>query len=199
MVMLGIMGGVLPFLEYLTGYLCGGSVNPEGWFQSISASFYSQSFTWITAIVFTVGMYLVFYRGYDKLENIMYTVAGIGAMLLVVFPCKLEGARVWNAFQLPMEVTNPIHLTGAASFFLILAWFCCFRFTKTSVDVPSFQKRARNVIYRVCGIGMVVSLAFLLLPLSWERQTWFGEMCALEFFCFAWITKSNTLIFRDKA
>ena len=59
------------------------------------------------------------------------------------------------------------------------------------------KKKKRNVIFKVCGIGMVVALVCIV-PLSifevWGG-TWWVEMFALAFFGISWLTKSNSIPF----
>lgn len=64
------------------------------------------------------------------------------------------------------------------------------------------EKKKRNIIFRVCGIGMVASLA-LMIPVSIigiYGGTWFVETLALFFFGISWLTKSNRLswLYADK-
>ena len=60
------------------------------------------------------------------------------------------------------------------------------------------KKKKRNVIYRVCGVGMIASFSILLLP-SFYIQVWLTEMFALTFFSVSWWTKANAykLLFAD--
>jgi hypothetical protein len=52
------------------------------------------------------------------------------------------------------------------------------------------QKKIRNIIFRVCGIGMLTSFTILLLP-DFYIQTWLTEAAALCFFSLSWLTKAN--------
>jgi hypothetical protein len=55
------------------------------------------------------------------------------------------------------------------------------------------KKKKRNIIFKVCGWGMVASLAFII-PVSlldiWGG-TWAVEAIALAFFGISWLTKSQ--------
>jgi uncharacterized membrane protein len=64
------------------------------------------------------------------------------------------------------------------------------------------EKKKRNLIFRICGIGMVGSFV-LLLPLSLlnvPAAIWIVEAIALMFFGISWLTKSQcyTWLFKDK-
>ena len=50
-------------------------------------------------------------------------------------------------------------------------------------------KKIRNIIFRVCGIGMVASFALLLIPTP--HMIWIVETIALAFFGVSWLTKAN--------
>lgn len=56
------------------------------------------------------------------------------------------------------------------------------------------KKRKRNIIYRVCGIGMIASFVFIV-PVSifeiWGG-IWLIEAVALAFFGISWLTKADT-------
>lgn len=55
------------------------------------------------------------------------------------------------------------------------------------------KKKKRNVIFRVCGIGMAIAL-LAIIPVSYIGVwggIWFVETVALLFFGISWLTKSN--------
>ena len=55
------------------------------------------------------------------------------------------------------------------------------------------RKRKRNIIYRVCGIGMITSFIFII-PVSILKiwgGIWLIEAVALSFFGISWLTKSD--------
>ena len=83
---------------------------------------------------------------------------------------------------------------SALAFFGILAYNSLFQFTKSSGEMTN-NKKKRNIIFRVCGIGMIAS--FILLPLVYlgivdiPHVVWVMEMIALAFFGISWLTKAN--------
>ena len=64
------------------------------------------------------------------------------------------------------------------------------------------KKKKRNIIFKVCGIGMVIALVGIIpvSVLSIYGGTWFVEMIALTLFGISWLTKSNicTWLFAEK-
>jgi uncharacterized membrane protein len=73
-----------------------------------------------------------------------------------------------------------------------------FLFTKTAGEMTK-QKKIKNIIYRVCGIGMLASFLLMLLqfiPGFYLRNlTWIVEAIALFFFGLSWIVKSDAFPF----
>jgi hypothetical protein len=56
------------------------------------------------------------------------------------------------------------------------------------------QKKTRNIIYRVCGVGMVASFLILLLP-DFYIKVWLMEAIALFFFALSFLTKADVFPF----
>jgi hypothetical protein len=89
-------------------------------------------------------------------------------------------------------------------FFLILASFSFFLFTKTAKDKgPTRQKKKRNVIYRICGLVMVASLTATVIFMAIRDDNskfpfvFLGETIALVAFGISWLTKGEA-IYPDK-
>jgi hypothetical protein len=101
-----------------------------------------------------------------------------------------------GTFQIPVAISALIHNLSAIAFFLLLAYNSLFLFTKSS-GVMTWQKKKRNLIFKICGIGMIISLVCII-PLNifnvWGG-TWWVELFALMFFGISWVTKSNSVPF----
>lgn len=176
-------------------------VNGDGFPPSISATYFRDPC--ITPFMITLGsagLLLVTYRGYDKADDVLNTLAGIFGLGVCLFPCAAELGNI-GTFQLPAATSDVIHTISAILFFGILAYNSLFQFTKGS-DNPTVNKKKRNVIFRVCGVGMIVS--FILLPiftvLAVPYAVWTVEMIALTFFGISWLTKADYYpwLFADK-
>lgn len=168
--------------------------------QSISATYY----TWEAGAVFMIilgsaSLLLMSYRGYDKKDDILNTVSGLFGLCICLFPCKIVGLEAVGTFQIPTAVSSVIHNISAGGFFGILAYNSLFQFTKTSGEMTA-QKKKRNIIYRVCGGGMIGAFALFLLP-DFYIKVWLIETIALQFFGVSWLTKANALpwLFADKS
>lgn len=60
------------------------------------------------------------------------------------------------------------------------------------------MKRVRNIIYRVCGIGMLAALVLMVLPIQFFAKTFIVEAIALTFFGISWLVKGQVFgLFKD--
>lgn len=196
--LIGSLGMALPILVVILSLAFG-----YGWPDSISATYFIPTcITPFMIILGSAGILLVCYRGYDTIDNILNTAAGFFAWGVCLFPCAAKSGNI-GTFQLIASTSDIIHMISALFFFGILAYNSMFQFTKGS-DNPTPNKKKRNIIFRVCGIGMIVS--FVLLPLASfgilniPHVIWVIEFIALQFFGVSWITKANCIpfLFADK-
>lgn len=196
---LGLLGMLLPIIVLILSL-----VNGYGFPDSISATYYlDPCITPFMIILGSAGLLLISYRGYDRQDDIICTLAGIFGILICIFPCSNNSmydagfiTDIVGTFQIPRVVSGWIHNISAVVFFLLLAYNSLFLFTKSSGNMTD-KKKKRNLIFKICGIGMVVSL-ICIIPLSvlnvWGG-TWWVEMFALAFFGISWLTKSNVYPF----
>ena len=153
-------------------------------------------------ILGSAGILLINYKGYEKIDDIMATIAGIFGILICLFPMTyVDNPEIkTGVLHLPSNISNIFHCISAFGFFGTLAFMSFFLFTKTN-DKPNMtkEKKIKNIIYRVCGIGMMA--AFLLLLLNFipnfapYNLTWIVEAIALFFFGVSWIVKSDSISF----
>lgn len=167
---------------------------------SISATWYTNAGTVFMIILGSASALLICYKGYDRSDDILLTCSGIAGLGICLFPCSLNSYshEKVGTFLVDMQVSNLIHCACAVVFFALLAYNSVFLFTKSSGEITS-RKKARNTIFRVCGVGMLVSFAILLLP-EFEIQIWLTETFALTFFGISFLTKANVIpfLFCDK-
>ena len=169
--------------------------------QSISATWYTNACTAFMIILGASSILLISYKGYEKIDDIITTVTGIFGLGICFFPCTPVpdfGIMLPTPFYIPYEICNIIHLSCAMIFFVLLAYNSFFLFTKSS-NVITKNKKIRNIIFRICALGMLISFAILLLP-DFTIQVWLTEMIALTFFGISWLTKANyySILFADK-
>ena len=168
--------------------------------ESISSTYY----TWEAGAVFMIilgasSVLLMYYDGYDIVDDVLNTTAGIFGLLICLFPCYNNELQYVGTFQVPVGVSAFIHNASATAFFIMLAYISMFQFTKHGNHEMTVEKRARNVIYRVCAVGMITSFMILLLP-DFRIKVWLVETIALTFFGVSWLTKANAyrVLCKDK-
>lgn len=179
--LIGYAGMFLPWVVVLLiGYF------PE----SISATYYTNACTPFLIILGAAGVLLVSYKGYETIDDVLLTCAGIAGLFICLFPCSIDSipGKV-GTFLLDSQISNIIHTISAVVFFALLAYNSLFLFTKGSGE-PTKNKKKRNIIYRVCGIGMMASFLILLLP-HFDIKVWLMETIALTFFGISFLTKAD--------
>ena len=188
-IMIGALGMALPWLVALITL---------SWPGSISETYYSLFAVGTFMIVLgSAGILLICYRGYDKTDDITATIAGICGILICIFPMTYlpDPSVKTGILHLPSNVSNIFHCISAFGFFGVLAFMSFFLFTKTNGNMTK-QKKIKNIIYRICGIGMIGSFLLMLLNFfDWApyNLTWIVEAIALFFFGISWIVKSDAM------
>lgn len=188
---IGWLGMILPWLVVLLMW----KFPP-----SISATYYTYEAGPVFMIVLGSASLLLFtYKGYDRLDDIVNTLAGVFGLCICLFPCNHNVYDFVGTFQTPVKISSTIHDISALLFFGCLAYNALFQFTKHGTEEMTKEKMKRNVIFIISGIGMIASLSLMLLP-YFHIRTWLAEAIALFFFGISWLTKANCYpwLFADK-
>lgn len=178
---IGWLGMLLPWVVVLLiGYF------PE----SISETWYTNACTVFMIILGSASFLLISYKGYEKIDDILLTCSGIAGMGICLFPCSVPNVTgKVGTFMIDSQISNIIHIVFAVIFFVLLAYNSFFLFTKCEGNMTK-KKKIRNIIYRVCGVGMVASFLILLLP-AFHIKVWLMETIALFFFAVSFLTKAD--------
>lgn len=166
---------------------------------SISATYFTYEAGPVFMIILGSASILLFaYRGYEKVDDILNSITAIFGLLICLFPTSHKGLDYIGTFQVPSAVSSTIHNISAFVFFALLSVNSLFLFTKSSGEMTA-EKKKRNIIYRVCGVGMLASFLLLLLP-NFYCKIWLVEVIALLFFGVSWLTKADCYpwLFADK-
>ena len=183
---------VLGFLAILLPWIV--AILNKGFPSSISATYYVPScITPFMGILVSASLLLICYKGYDVLDDIILTLSGIFGLCICLFPTYSEALSVVGTFQISSDVSYIIHNVSAVIFFGLLAYNSFFLFTKGDGN-PTRKKKIRNIIYRVCGVGMIASFLLLLLPYFYIK-VWLVETLALFFFGLSFLTKADVFPF----
>ena len=193
---IGWLAIILPWLSVFLSMVFSHTI----WPQSISITYYEFQ-TAMPALMIILGsasILLFAYKGYEKIDDVLNSIAGMFGLLILLFPTSHSDYLIAGTFNLPSNINNIIHLLSAIIFFALLSINSLFLFTKSSGEMTK-EKRIRNIIYRVCGIGMMASFLLLLIP-NWRIGVWVVEAIALLFFGISWLTKADYYpwLFADK-
>jgi len=192
---IGWLGMGLGIFCFVGGLVFAGIVK-----DSISAYYHSNMRDVMVGVLMIAGAFLVSYKGYDKLDDVMSNVAGISAIVVGLFPCYSGQTRL-GFMLLPGKFVGVVHFVSAGVFFLTLAFISYFLFTKSGEKV-TYRKRQRNKVYRVCGIVIFVSvlvlaLAGLFVPSEITKAlllTLVVEIVMLIAFGISWLVKGEVLL-----
>ena len=197
--MLGWLGILLPWIVLLLCAIYGCVPNGHIFPDSISSTYYyDPTITPFMIILGSSGILLMCYRGYNWIDDLINTATGIAAECICLFPCW-GPKRIVGTFQVPVNVSSTIHNISAIIFFVLLAINVLFLFTKSSGEMTR-NKKIRNIIYYICGCGMILSLIALFVFSGWAL-IWWVEAIALMFFGIAYLTKADVYpwLFCDSA
>ena len=184
-ILIGFPSMLLPFIVWaLIGYIP----------NSISATWYTNACTPFMIILGSASALLISYRGYELIDDIILTCSGLAGLGICLFPCASPtGEEFVGTFMIASRVSDIIHGVCAVIFFALLAYNSIFLFTKSSGEMTK-KKKMRNIIYRICGIGMIASFLILLLP-PFRIKVWLMETIALIFFGVSFLTKADIFPF----
>jgi hypothetical protein len=183
----GWIGILLPFVLVFGHIIFFGGKRP---LTNMSVYYHTGMRDLFVGAVCAIALFLFFYRGYDRWDDISANLAGFFALGVAFFPTVKEGPYDWMAY---------VHFYSAACFLVILALISIFLFTRADVH-PTEMKRKRNLVYQACGIIMLTALAaievFFLFFDGTNSDTSFvliAETVTLVAFGISWLTKGGTL------
>ncbi|HEV3356257.1 MAG TPA: DUF998 domain-containing protein [Pseudonocardiaceae bacterium] len=186
---IGVLGLALPAVLIIgKALLQGGPL-----LDSISDYVYSDMRGVLIGTMAAFGVFLFSYRGYGRIDDITADVAAVGAIGVALFPTTPFTGTPSKA----AEAVGTVHLVSAAIFFAALIIFCLFLFTRSDSAQPGGRKRARNVVYIVCGVIMLACLIAIGI-VEWVVHVagvvlWL-ESAAVMAFGVAWLVKGETIL-----
>lgn len=196
--MLGWLGMLLPWIVFCLAYsdpFYTGYVDHIIPVDSISATYFiSTCVAPFMIILGSASLLLISYKGYTEQDDVICSLAGIAGLGVCLFPCSATTLNLIGTFGVPKETSSLLHGIFAAAFFCLLAYNSLFLFTKSTGEKTP-NKKKRNVIFIICGFGMIASFVFIplntILKINLYGGTWLAEMAGLTFFGISWLTKSN--------
>jgi hypothetical protein len=195
---IGFLGLALPIVLILGKLLLGGG----GMQGSISSYYYTVMRDYFVGTTCAMAVFFVAYR-YRRQDNYLSNALALFSAGIALFPTTRAGVRSTTG----QAVAGNIHLACATLFFLCLAYFSFFVFTRSDPQLrPTPQKRRRNVVYRVCGVAIVGCLALVVVTdLSFTEQVkdvlhplFWLESIAVWAFSVSWLIKGEFLFLKDQ-
>lgn len=174
---------------------------------SISHYYYSVSGIIFTSLLMLIGIFLASYRGYDKVDNAITWIGGISIAMVAIVPTPfsttVEGLRMTPIIVeesdklLNFLPVGSIHFGGAVLFFICMAIMSIRQFTQGDINEPG--KKTRNLIYYICGYGILATLVFAAVMIfgfhkdEGTRLVFWVEVVMLVLFAAAWLLKGKAL------
>ena len=193
--LIGLLGFTFPFVLILGGFITKQEIQ-----SSISYYYHTPMRDVFVAVLCIVAAFLLAYKGYEKKDAIAGNIAGISAIGVAMIPTTVENNP--TAMQ---ELLGNIHLVFAFSYFLTIAYFCLFLFTKSNEADLTYRKKQRNVIYKSCGYIIIMCLVLIgiyavVLPdnikaslVPYDPLFWL-ESIAIIAFGFSWLCKGEAIL-----
>lgn len=149
---------------------------------------------WFVGMLWAVGVFLLLYRGYSRVEDRVLDVAGIAAVLIALFPMdwpeNTGATRSGHA---------TVHYLAAATFFTAIAYVCVFRAHDTlSILKDPVRVRMFRAAYRLLGTLMVgmplgIFLASRVAPVAGQGWLFWAEVAGVYAFATFWLVKSREI------
>ncbi len=200
-IVVGILGVVLPLVMLIGVYLLSECDAVQ---ESISAYYHTGMRDFFVGIICAIAVFLFTYKGYESRDDIAGNFACVFALGVAFFPSSYFGIKTPC---IPNHIDNGIldilHLASAALLFLMLAYFSFFLFTKSKGN-PTAQKIKRNMLYKCCGVLILICILGIALYILILRDRYpslyaftpifWLESIALWAFGISWLTKGEMIL-----
>ncbi len=188
--LIGWLGFFLPLALWL---VAGGRVTDPlprwGLLPSISAYYYSGAVAVFVGVLAALSAFLATYRGYGAGDRAASVVAAACAAGVACFPTAAPGGLTEPSWW--STNVRILHYVSAVTLFAAFAFISLVLFPKTGAPLASRGKPARNRIYRLCGVGILLSMAWAASALITHARIFWAEAAALEFFAVSWLVKGR--------
>jgi hypothetical protein len=192
---IGYLGLALPILLVQLIRLRPNAPSDQWSGDSISAYYWTGVVSLFVGLLAALSLFLLTYRGYanesQKYDRGAAIIAGVAAALVALFPTTPPKGVVLPWWSEWISIT---HTVAAITLFSMFAVFSLWLFRKTAPgEQPSADKKRRNAIYLLCGIGILVSMAWAVVARLSGRSIFWPESFALGFFAWSWLVKGQAL------
>jgi hypothetical protein len=184
----------LPFALFIPWWFISGHNLPT----SISDYYYTSMRSLFEGSLCSIAIFSFFCLGYDIKDEIASKLSGLFAFGVAFCPTAPDSGATHQ-----QVVVGDVHLTFATLLFITLAYFCFCLFTLTTPGLaPTRKKLQRNLVYRICGGVILVSIVICARSKLLPNMTMIGplgtmfcfETTALIAFGTAWLVKGGTIL-----
>ena len=202
LVALGVLGLLMPLLSMGFSVAFGGGYNQPQFLTSVSATHYANGYLLFEGLLFSMGILMFLYRGYNNLDRFIFIVVGICSLLLALFPCFREDGVYRNFLMVSPDAAHQVHFVMSILVFLGYTYIIGFLFTKRNKKLKkvSRQKQQRNRLYIVCAVLVAASVVIGYVGknmLDIDLALYIGEFIAFWAFGFAFLAKGGAIL-KDK-
>lgn len=181
---IGILGTALPWVLILGVRYLVHEVQPP----TISHYYYTKMGHVFAGILWSIGVFLLFYKGTRKWENRITNIAGLAALVVATLPAAPQERAT------PAQcVIGQVHIGAATVFFASITVLVLLIFTNLvnrlrteDVLVAARELRWTEWIYLACGAVMFAALLWMFVT---RHVSFWGETIAVEAFGVAWWVK----------
>ena len=158
----------------------GGSVAGSGMMRDV-----------FVGILWAIGGFLFFYRGYSRAEDRALNIAGLAAVVIALAPMD------WPAGAAATRHGH-IHGIAAVAFFLAIAYVSLFRANDTLILLPPTDRAVFRRLYRLLGILMIaiplmVAAIHFVAPRPNSPMIFAIEVGGIYVFAAFWLVKSREI------
>jgi hypothetical protein len=196
--LIGLLGAVLPFGVWLMAGLRPTPPLPR-WtlLGSVSSYYYTGAGVLFVGLLSALAVFLLTYKGYrnkyQTRDRVGAVIAGTAAACVAFFPTNAPLPELQPTWWTP--ASRFVHYIAAFVLFSTFAFFSLVQFPKSDpTDTQHARaKQVRNVIYRVCGVGIMVCVLWIVIAARSHTPIFWPEALALEFFAISWLVKGRAI------
>ncbi len=199
---IGITAILLPIIVHGWYFVTTGQMTPLG---SVSEYYHTSGRDIFVGLLCAIGVFMIVYKGFANLDNIVSTIGGISAIGIAFCPTGCEGLYSYCKELCGAnwcDKQTVLHFVFAAILFTMLAVFCFYLFTnRTDKTDRSYDY---NPLYRRSGWIIIACMILIFVyskllgsdtkeGLAFFRPIFWLEAIGLMTFGFSWLTKAHWL------
>ncbi len=199
--LIGAIGLALPPLLWLLAGVRPVTVQRWALLPSISSYYHTGGVAAFVGLLVALALFLLSYQGYKvpvwgTVDRVTARVAGGAALVVAFFPTVVPSQAYYTAPWWRGWVGG-VHVAAATVLFLAFAVFALLLFTRTDARrQPTVEerrdKRRRNELFFVCGVGIVASIVWAGVNTVLGRSIFWQESAALWCFGISWLVKGGS-------